>query len=125
MATAVMRIKAKDKTVVVDKRMYERDRTVGFTKSEARGVFGSCSKPKDEVKERIEDYERRKFDRLIKDADLRYKPSRVEAKRIEEYMGQRQENELAYYKEKHAGVKERMRKRQEKAMRKVMAMKPR
>ena len=61
--TSLKPIKAKNKRTVVDGRMYGPSGHVGFTDSEARGIFGSCYVPTDEEAERIRRYEQRKRDR--------------------------------------------------------------
>lgn len=94
--TSLKPIKAKNKRIVVRGQVYERTSKAGYTRVEARGVFGSC-----------------------------YEYTKAEQDRIDDFMARRSGNQLAYYKQKHADVPERMRKRQEEAMRKVMAMEPR
>lgn len=94
--TSLTPIKAKNKRIVIQGQVYEKTSKTGYTRVEARGIFGSCHQYTDAEQERIDDYWARKAG-----------------------------DQLAYYKQVHKDVPERMRKRQEKAMAKVMAMEPR
>lgn len=133
--TSLKPIKAKNKAVVVDERLFERASKVGLTKSEARGIFGSRSKPSGEVVSGFEDRERKKkvIVRTRKGKPRSRKPkhelpkavSKRDRKRIEEHNERFGEEQLAAHRGKHDDVVERMRKRQEAAMAKVMAMEPR
>ena len=138
MAINSMRIKAKDHTQVYDGRMTERPEPCGYTRAEARGVFGSRKlEEKGGVVVDAEAYERKKKQVIArtrkgkprkkpdKHADLPHIVTAEESERIEEYDRRKAEAELRRYKSIHAGVVDRMRKRQEKAMAKLMAMEPR
>lgn len=94
--TSLKPVKAKNKRIVISGQVYERTSKTGYTRVEARGVFGSC-----------------------------HQYSKAEQARIDEYWANQAEDKLAYYKAKHANVKKRMLKRQEYEFARLEAMEPR
>lgn len=138
MAINTMRIKARDNVQVYDGRMTERPESCGYSRAEARGIFGSRKlEEKGGVVVDAEAYERKKKQIVArtrkgkprrkpgKHADLPHVVTAEEAERIEEHNRRKAEAELRRCKSIHSGVVDRMRKRQEAAMAKVMAMEPR
>ena len=94
--TSLKPIKAKNKRIVIAGQVYERTSKTGYTRIEARGVFGSCHEYTD-----------------------------AERARIDDFYARRSGDQLAYYKNVHKDVPERMAERQSRAMSKVIAMDPR
>jgi len=58
--TSLKPIKAKNKREIIGKRNPGTSRRIGFTDSDARGIFGSCYEYTAEEQERIDEYMARK-----------------------------------------------------------------
>lgn len=91
--TSLKPIKTKNSKEIVNGRQTETANHVGYTKAEARGIFGG-----------------------------KRKPSKLAAKRIKDYERRHAEAELKRYKRIHAGVPAKMGERQEKAMARIMEL---
>lgn len=138
MAITTMRIKAKYNAQVYDGKMTERPDTCGYTRAEARGIFGGRKlKENGGVIVDVEAYERKKKQVIVrtrsgkpkrkkprKHSELPHAVTETEAERIEEYDARKADAELRRYKSLHADVKARMAERQRKALERLESMEP-